>query len=48
MLTRYRCNHVGRENLAPKAKAREFIRFAEVRDQLVEISEKECPDCKTH
>lgn len=45
MLTRYSCDHVGRDNDAEHAKAKAFIRVAEVRDEKVEEKTKPCPDC---
>lgn len=47
-LTKFACGHVGRENDAPKAKAKaqEFIGVAEIRNSKVaEDLVKKCPNC---
>lgn len=46
MVSKYACGHVGRENDSYRAKAKEFIRVAEIRDEIVEEENKPCPDCK--
>jgi hypothetical protein len=46
VLTRSICGHVGRENNAPSAKAKAWIRVAEIRGSLVEDETKKCGDCK--
>lgn len=45
-LNRYDCGHVGRESDSYKAKAKAFIRVAEIRGAKVEDQAKKCPDCK--
>lgn len=45
MLTRYKCGHVGKVT-DQQAKAKAFIRVAEIRNRPVEESTKHCPDCK--
>ena len=49
MLTRYACGHIGRMNYqgmtTGKARPKAFIRVAEIRDEKVEESSKQCPDC---
>lgn len=46
MVTKYSCGHVGRENDSYLAKAKEFIRVAEIRREIVESKNQPCPDCK--
>lgn len=43
---RFTCGHVGRENDSRYAKAKAFIRVAEIRKAKVIEPDKVCPDCK--
>lgn len=46
MVTKFSCGHVGRENDSTYARAKEFIRVAEIRREQVEEADKPCPHCK--
>jgi hypothetical protein len=43
MLTKYQCGHIGKTT---GRKVKRFIRVAEIRNQTVEESSKQCPACK--